>query len=53
MTELITELVRKKTGYYDLTIKTADGKVLLDVRGIPQRVALRLIDETAQKVDTA
>lgn len=51
MTELITELVRKKTGYYDLTIRTADGTVLLDVRGIPKGAAIRLIDETAQKVD--
>ena len=51
MIELITELVRKENGLYDLLIRTKDGKVLLDVRGIRHRRALGLIDETEQKVD--
>lgn len=51
MIELVTELVRKENGLYDLLIRTKDGKVLLDVRGIRHRRALGLIDETEQKVD--
>lgn len=53
MIELITEMIRKENGLYDLTIKTKDGRVLLDVRGIRQKRAHGLIDETEQKVDTA
>lgn len=52
MIEMITELVRKESGLYDLTIKTKDGRVLLDVRGIRHKRALGLIDETEQKVDS-
>ena len=52
MIEMITELVRKESGLYDLTIRTKDGKVLLDVRGIRHKRALGLIDETEQKVDS-
>lgn len=51
MIELITELVRKENGLYDLTIRTKDGKVMLDVRGIRHKRAIGLIDETEQKVD--
>lgn len=51
MIELITELVRKENGLYDIVIHTKDGKVLLDVRGIRKRKAYSLIDETEQKVD--
>ena len=51
MIELITEMVRRESGLYDLTIRTKDGKVLLDVRGIRQKRAHSLIDETERKVD--
>lgn len=52
MQELITEMIRRKDGLYDLTIKMRDGgKVLLDVRGIRQKKAHSLIDETQEKVD--
>lgn len=51
MIELITEMIRRPSGLYDLTIKTADGKVLLDVRGIRHKRALGLIDETEERID--
>ena len=51
MVELITDMIRRQDGLYDLTIRTRDGKVLLDVRGIRQRKAHSLIDETQEKVD--
>ena len=51
MQELITEMIRRKDGLYDLKIKTRDGKVLLDVLGIRQKKAHSLIDETQEKVD--
>ena len=50
MQELITEMIRRKDGLYDLKI-TMEGKVLLDVRGIRQKKAHSLIDETQEKVD--
>lgn len=53
MVELITEMVRKESGLYDLTIKMKDGRVLIDVRGIRQKRAIGLIAETEQKVDKA
>ncbi|MBQ1509683.1 MAG: hypothetical protein IIZ54_02120 [Selenomonadaceae bacterium] len=53
MVELITEMVRKESGLYDLTIKMKDGRVLIDVRGIRQKRAIGLIAETEQKVDNA
>ena len=51
MIELITELRRKESGLYDVTIKTNDGRVLLDVRGVNQRQARRMIDKTEQVVN--
>ena len=51
MVEMITEMVRRQDGLYDLAIKTKDGKVLLDVKSIRHKRALGLIEETEQKVD--
>ena len=51
MVEMITEMVRRKDGLYDLTIRTKDGKTLLDVKSIRHKRALGLIDETEKKVD--
>lgn len=51
MVELITEMVRKKTGYYDLRITTTDGKTLVDIRGITKAWASRLIDRTEKEQD--
>lgn len=51
MPELVTTLIRRKDGLYDLTIRTKDGNILLDVHSIRHERALGLIDETEQKVD--
>lgn len=51
MTEIITELIRRKSGLYDLKITLPDGRVLVDVRGIRKTRAHGMIDEAEQKVD--
>lgn len=52
MTEIITELIRRKSGLYDLKITMPDGRVLVDVRGIRKTRAHGMIDEAEQKVDS-
>lgn len=51
MKKLFIGLTRNENGLYDLTIITEDGRVELDVRGIRQKRAMSLIEETVQKVD--
>lgn len=36
---------------YDLTIKTADGEILLDVRCVRYKRAVEMIKEEEKKVD--
>lgn len=49
MSELITTLVRKKSGLYDLRITTPDGKPILDVTNVRYKRAVELIAETEEK----
>ena len=51
MPELVTTLIRRKDGMYDLTIKTADGEILLDVKCVRYKRAVELLEEGEKKVD--
>lgn len=51
MVELISDIHRRKSGLYDLTIKAADGRTVLAVNSITFNRAVALIGETEQKAD--
>ena len=51
MVELVSDMHRRKSGLYDLTIKAADGRTVLAVNNITFNCAVALIGETEQKAD--